>query len=110
MDVRAQMLVFQDFEGPDRSFGRGSAADVRGTLWARKLSLWADFSFLKPAGWKIHRSIRWTMSLLCFVVASESLAGGTDLTQAVLDGVPPTLKVRKGAFDALNKGCGALGK
>ena len=35
-------------------------------------------------------------------------------TQAVLDGVPPdgvaTLKVRKGAFDALNKGSGALGK
>ena len=34
--------------------------------------------------------------------------------QAVLDGVPPdgvaTLKVGNGAFDALNKGPGALGK
>ena len=34
--------------------------------------------------------------------------------QAVLHGVPPygvaTLKVRKGAFDALNEGSGALGK
>ena len=45
------------------------------------------------------------------LVDSRGLEAGL---QAVLDGVPPTgvatLKVRKGAFDALNKGSGALGK
>ena len=39
--VRAKMLVFPRFGGPDRSFGRMSAG-----ISGRKLPLWADFSFL----------------------------------------------------------------
>ena len=50
MDVRAEMLVFPGFRGPDRSFCLRTSAGI--SAWtsagypAPKLTLWAAFSFL----------------------------------------------------------------
>ena len=50
MDVRAEMLVFPGFRGPDRSFCPRTSAGI--SAWtsagypAPKLTLWAAFSFL----------------------------------------------------------------
>ena len=51
----------------------------------------------KPSGWRTKEEGR-------------NRHGNRNGSQAVPDGVVATLKVSKGAFEALNKGSGALGK
>ena len=59
MDVRAEMLVFPGFRGPDRSFcprtSAGMSAWTSAGYPAQKLTLWAAFSFQSYWAWTLAR-------------------------------------------------------